>query len=40
MCGGLTAGSWGGQVEKIRKLRAMCDAVGADPWIEVDGASL
>ena len=25
------------QVEKIRKLRAMCDAIGADPWIEVDG---
>jgi ribulose-phosphate 3-epimerase len=25
------------QVDKIRKLRQMCDAVGADPWIEVDG---
>lgn len=25
------------QVEKIRKLREMCDAIGADPWIEVDG---
>lgn len=27
----------GYQVDKIKKLRAMCDAVGADPWIEVDG---
>jgi ribulose-phosphate 3-epimerase len=25
------------QVEKVRKLREMCDAAGADPWIEVDG---
>ena len=25
------------QVDKIRKLRQMCNAVGADPWIEVDG---
>jgi ribulose-phosphate 3-epimerase len=25
------------QVEKIRKLRQMCNEVGADPWIEVDG---
>jgi len=25
------------QVEKIRALRAMCDARGLDPWIEVDG---
>lgn len=25
------------QVEKIRQIRAMCDARGLDPWIEVDG---
>ena len=25
------------QVAKIAKLRAMCKAIGADPWIEVDG---
>uniref|UniRef100_A0A061SG47 Ribulose-phosphate 3-epimerase n=1 Tax=Tetraselmis sp. GSL018 TaxID=582737 RepID=A0A061SG47_9CHLO len=25
------------QVEKIRKLRAMCNERGVDPWIEVDG---
>lgn len=25
------------QVEKIRKLKAMCDEQGANPWIEVDG---
>ena len=25
------------QVGKIRKLRQMCQEVGADPWIEVDG---
>lgn len=25
------------QVGKIKKLREMCNAVGADPWIEVDG---
>lgn len=25
------------QVDKIRQLRAMCNAIGADPWIEVDG---
>jgi ribulose-phosphate 3-epimerase len=25
------------QVDKIRKLRAMCNEIGADPWIEVDG---
>ena len=30
----------GYQVDKIKKLRAMCDAVGADPWIEVDGERL
>jgi ribulose-phosphate 3-epimerase len=26
-----------GMVEKISKLRAMCDERGLDPWIEVDG---
>lgn len=25
------------QVEKIRKLKAMCQAKGVNPWIEVDG---
>ena len=25
------------QVEKIRAIRAMCDARGLNPWIEVDG---
>ena len=25
------------QVEKVRKLRQMCDDAGANPWIEVDG---
>jgi ribulose-phosphate 3-epimerase len=25
------------QVGKIKKLREMCDAIGANPWIEVDG---
>lgn len=25
------------QVEKIKQLRAMCDKIGANPWIEVDG---
>jgi len=24
-------------VGKIKKLREMCDAIGANPWIEVDG---
>lgn len=27
-------------MDKIKKLREMCKAVGADPWIEVDGAAL
>ena len=25
------------QVEKVRKLRQMCDDAGVSPWIEVDG---
>ena len=25
------------QIEKIKKLRQMCQEQGADPWIEVDG---
>jgi len=25
------------QVEKIRRIRAMCDKAGVNPWIEVDG---
>ena len=25
------------QVEKIAKIKAMCDAKGVNPWIEVDG---
>ena len=25
------------QVEKIQKIKAMCDAKGVNPWIEVDG---
>lgn len=25
------------QVEKVRKLRQMCDDAGVAPWIEVDG---
>lgn len=25
------------QVEKIKKIKAMCDAKGVNPWIEVDG---
>lgn len=25
------------QVDKIKKIRAMCDEAGVDPWIEVDG---
>lgn len=25
------------QVEKVRKLRQMCDDAGVNPWIEVDG---
>jgi len=25
------------QVEKIQKLRALCDAKGVNPWIEIDG---
>lgn len=25
------------QVEKVRKLRQMCDDLGVAPWIEVDG---
>ena len=25
------------QVEKVRKLRQMCDDAGANPWIEIDG---
>lgn len=25
------------QVEKIRQIRALCDAAGVNPWIEVDG---
>lgn len=25
------------QVEKVRKLKAMCNALGVNPWIEIDG---
>lgn len=25
------------QVDKTRRLRALCDARGVDPWIEIDG---
>lgn len=25
------------QVEKVRKLRQMCDDAGVNPWIELDG---
>ena len=25
------------QVEKVRKLRQMCDDAGVNPWIEIDG---
>ena len=30
-------GTMASQVDKIKKIKAMCDAKGVNPWIEVDG---